>query len=130
MLAAQAGISAKTVRFYEEAGLLPAPPRTSAGYRDYPEAAAARLGFIRDAQTAGLTLAEIRGVLAIRDNGQAPCGHVTDLIDEHLARIEQRLAELDQARQALREMSRRAHSTDPADCTGEQVCSILAGPAG
>ncbi|WP_428847004.1 heavy metal-responsive transcriptional regulator [Rhizohabitans arisaemae] len=130
VLAEQAGVSAKTIRFYEEAGLLPAPPRTSAGYRDYPEGAATRLRFIRDAQTAGLTLAEIRGILAIRDSGHAPCRHVTDLIDEHLARIDQRMAELDQARQVLRGLRRRADVTDPADCASEQVCSILARPAG
>ncbi|MDQ2873326.1 MAG: MerR family DNA-binding protein [Actinomycetota bacterium] len=46
--------------------------RASAGYRDYPVQAVNRLGFVRDAQAAGLTLAEIRSVLAIRDSGQAP----------------------------------------------------------
>ncbi|MFD6973919.1 MerR family DNA-binding protein [Streptomyces sp. NPDC059949] len=49
---------------------------------------------IRDAQGAGLTLAEIRSVLALRDDGQSPCGHVTALIGQHLADIERRLAEL------------------------------------
>jgi len=129
VLADRAGVSAKTIRFYEEAGLLPQPPRTSAGYRDYPEETASRLSFIRDAQSAGLTLAEIRGVLAVRDSGQAPCRQVTGLIDEHLARIEQRLAELEQARRALHGLRRRAQATDPADCAGEDVCSILAGPS-
>jgi hypothetical protein len=69
-------------------GLLPEPPRTSEGHRDYPAGAAARLAFICDAQAAGLTLAEIRSVLAIRDSGQAPCLHITDLIDQHLAQVE------------------------------------------
>ncbi|WP_425315081.1 MerR family DNA-binding transcriptional regulator [Streptomyces purpureus] len=40
---------AKTLRFYEQAGLLPAPPRTAGGYRDYPQQTARRLSFIRDA---------------------------------------------------------------------------------
>ncbi|MFE3450435.1 heavy metal-responsive transcriptional regulator [Nonomuraea sp. NPDC059194] len=129
VLAEQAGVTAKTIRFYEEAGLLAAPPRTSAGYRDYPDEAAFRLGFIRDAQAAGLTLAEIRGILAIRDGGQAPCRHVTDLIDQHLAQIEQRLTELAQARDALQLLKRRAAATDPARCASEEVCSILVSPA-
>jgi DNA-binding transcriptional MerR regulator len=72
VLAAQAGITAKTIRFYEDTGLMPAPARTPAGYRDYPAGAAARLAFIRDAQAAGLTLAEIRSILVIRDDGQPP----------------------------------------------------------
>jgi MerR family copper efflux transcriptional regulator len=79
---------------------MPAPPRTSTGYRDYSADAAARLTFIRDAQAAGLTLAEIRSVVAIRDDGQAPYAHVADLIGQHLTQIEQRLAELAQARVA------------------------------
>lgn len=71
-LARASGLTTKTIRFYEQTGLLPAPPRTSGGYRDHPEQAAARLAFIRDTQTAGLTLAEIRSVLALRDRGRAP----------------------------------------------------------
>jgi DNA-binding transcriptional MerR regulator len=125
VLAAWAGLSTKTIRFYEQAGLLPEPPRTSAGYRDYPAEAAARLAFVRDAQAAGLTLSEIRGVLAIRDGGQAPCQHVTGLLDQHLAQVEQRLADLTQAREVLRDLKRRAAATDPAECTADQVCSIL-----
>jgi MerR family copper efflux transcriptional regulator len=125
VLAAAAGLTTKTIRFYEQAGLLPEPPRTPAGYRDYPDKTTMRLAFIRDAQAAGLTLAEIRGILAIRDSGQAPCRHVTGLIDRHLAQVEQRLAELIQAREALRSLQRRAAATDPADCTKDEVCSIL-----
>ncbi|WP_084464229.1 MerR family DNA-binding protein [Microtetraspora fusca] len=87
------------------------------------------MGFIRAAQAAGLTLAEIRGVLAIRDGGQAPCRHVTDLIDQHLAQIEQRLTELAQARDVLRRLQRRAAATNPAQCASGEVCSILAEPA-
>jgi MerR family copper efflux transcriptional regulator len=58
-LAAACGATAKTIRFYEQAGLLPAPTRTAGGYRDYPPEAATRLAFIRHARSAGLTLAEI-----------------------------------------------------------------------
>jgi MerR family copper efflux transcriptional regulator len=125
VLAAKAGFTTKTIRFYEQAGLLPEPARTPAGYRDYPPEAVSRLAFIRDAQAAGLTLAEIRDVLAIRDGGQAPCQHVTSLIDQHLAQVEQRLAELTQARDALHDLQRRAAITNPADCADEDVCSIL-----
>jgi MerR family transcriptional regulator, copper efflux regulator len=128
-LATAAGLTTKTIRFYEQAGLLPEPPRTPAGYRDYPAGASARLAFIRDAQAAGLTLAEIRGILAIRDGGQAPCRHVTGLIDQHLTQVEQRLAELTQARDALRDLKRRAATTDPAHCAKDEVCSILTASA-
>lgn len=126
-LATSAGVSTKTVRFYEQAGLIPSPPRTPGGYRDYPEQAAKRLTFIRDAQSAGLTLAQIRSVMAIRDSGEAPCRHVAALIDQHLEEIEQRLHELRAARAALRSLADRASETDPVTCTEDDICTILTG---
>jgi len=128
-LGAAAGMSAKTIRFYEQSGLLPAPPRTPSGYRDYPPGTAGRLAFIRQAQAAGLTLAEIGGILRIRDGGRAPCQHVTALIGQHLAQVEQRIAELTRTRDALADLHRRAVRTEPADCAESQICSILTGDA-
>ena len=124
-LATRAGLSTKAIRFYEEAGLLPHPRRTQGGYRDYPPGAVDRLAFIRQAQAAGFTLADIRGVLAIRDSGQAPCEHVTVLIGEHLAQVERRIAELTRTRDALKDLQRRAAATDPADCAASEICVIL-----
>ncbi|MFF3467075.1 heavy metal-responsive transcriptional regulator [Streptomyces sp. NPDC001984] len=124
-LAAASGLTTKTIRFYEEAGLLPAPPRTPGGYRDYPPQTSTRLAFVRDAQSAGLTLAEIRSILALRDSGQAPCTHVTGLIQQHLADIERRLAELRTTRTALRALAERAVTTDPAGCADADICSII-----
>ncbi|MGH3149267.1 MAG: heavy metal-responsive transcriptional regulator [Streptosporangiaceae bacterium] len=126
VLAAAAGATTKAIRFYEQSGLLPAPARTAAGYRDYPENAAVRIGFIHSAQAAGLTLAEIREILAIRDGGTAPCRHVSALIDRHLAEVEARLAELRRTRTLLRELAATAHTTDPATCAEGEVCRILA----
>lgn len=127
-LAAKAGLSAKTIRFYEHAGLMPAPPRTPAGYRDYPPAALDRLAFIANAQVAGFTLAEIRSVLAIRDSGDPPCRHVATLIGQHLAQAERRIAELTRAHDVLTDLQRRADAINPADCTEPEICSILTAP--
>ncbi|WP_274564658.1 heavy metal-responsive transcriptional regulator [Streptomyces spiramyceticus] len=129
-LAAACGLTTKTIRFYEETGLLPAPPRTPGGYRDYPPETTPRLKFVRDAQSAGLTLAEIRSILVLRDSGEAPCVHVAGLIEEHLADIERRMAELRTARAALRGLARRAAETDPSTCGGTDICRIIGGPAG
>lgn len=127
-LAAATGTTTKTIRFYEEAGLLPPPPRTPAGYREYPTEAATRLRFIRDAQAAGLTLAEIGQVLAIRDSGQAPCAHVTGLIQAHLAQVDRRIAELHHTRDALDALASRATTVDPEACPPDSICRILARP--
>ncbi|MEU1629209.1 MerR family DNA-binding protein [Streptomyces sp. NPDC020096] len=124
-LAAATGTTTKTLRFYEQAGLLEEPPRTSGGYRDYPAHAQARVGFIRSAQAAGLSLAEIRDIFAIRDSGQAPCAHVSALLDQHLADVDRRIAELDATRAMLRELARAASATDPSTCTEGHICRIL-----
>ncbi|MFB7853240.1 heavy metal-responsive transcriptional regulator [Streptomyces sp. NPDC002466] len=124
-LATASGLTTKTIRFYEQAGLLPEPPRTAGGYRDYDGDAAGRLAFIRDAQGTGLTLAEIRSIFALRDDGESPCGHVTALIGQHLADIERRLAELRKTRAALRELAQRASQTDPDTFGANGICTIL-----
>ncbi|GAA1879990.1 heavy metal-responsive transcriptional regulator [Streptantibioticus ferralitis] len=127
-LAGESGLTTKTIRYYEQVGLMPAPPRTSGGYRDYPTEAASRLAFIRDAQHAGLTLAEIRSILALRDSGESPCSHVSDLIDQHLEEINQRMAELRKTRIALRDLAQRAADTDPASCIDTDICRIFRQP--
>jgi DNA-binding transcriptional MerR regulator len=124
-IAGRAGVPAKTIRFWEEQGLLPAPARTAAGYRDYENVVLERLAFIRHAQAAGLTLEHIRQVLDIRDGGQPPCVHVTGLITRRLGEVEARLAELTRARDQLAALAARAAAQDPAGCRG--YCSIIDG---
>ncbi|MGQ0843413.1 MAG: heavy metal-responsive transcriptional regulator [Sporichthyaceae bacterium] len=125
-LAQAGGVSAKTIRFYEQRGLLPPPPRTEGGYRDYPLGAVQRLRFIRDAQAAGLRLSAIAGILDLRDSGQAPCDRVQVVIAEHLEQIEHRLADLRATRALLRELALRATDVDPSTCAEEEICTILA----
>ncbi len=123
-IASEAGVPAKTIRFWEDQRLLPPPGRTPAGYRDYDPAVLDRLAFIRHAQAAGLTLDAIRQVLEIRDGGLPPCVHVTELIARRLAEVEARLAELNRTRDQLVVLAARAAAQDPADCRG--YCSIIA----
>ncbi|NEE04534.1 heavy metal-responsive transcriptional regulator [Phytoactinopolyspora halotolerans] len=126
-LARRAGTTAKTLRFYEDEGLLPDPGRTASGYRDYPAELLDRVVFIRDAQTAGLTLRQIREILAIRDGGQPPCEHAGQLIGDRLADVQRRISELEQTRSRLLELAGRASTLDPADCGG--YCDIIQRPA-
>lgn len=125
-LADQSGVTAKTIRFWESTGLLADPTRTPSGYRDYDPAVVDRLRFIRHAQSAGLTLAEIRQVLAISDDGEPPCGHVTDLIHQHLADVDERIRELTETRSILDHLATRAADQNAADCNG--YCAILQPP--
>ncbi|BAS12375.1 mercuric resistance operon regulatory protein [Arthrobacter sp. Hiyo8] len=66
-----AGMTSKALRFYEEHGLLPAAKRNANGYRDYTSETISRLDFIRRGRAAGLALAQIREILALRDAGRA-----------------------------------------------------------
>jgi DNA-binding transcriptional MerR regulator len=108
VLAEHVGVTTKAVRFYESIGLLPAPARTGSGYRDYSEADAARLTFIKTAQRLGLSLDEIREIIALRDRGEQPCGHVARLLREHVAALDRRIDEMGALRDELRGLEARA----------------------
>lgn len=62
-LAAETGVSIETLRFYHRIGLLPEPPRTASGYRQYPAEAVRRVRFIRRAKGLGFKLSEIAELL-------------------------------------------------------------------
>src|SRR4029434_8543666 len=125
-LTAQAGISTRAIRYYEQIGILAPPARTASGYRAYDQAALGRLGFVRAAQAVGLTLGDDRRGTASRDNGQAPCAHVTDLLQRHAADLDRRIRELQQLRSELRQLAERATALDPEQCPPERVCHIIA----
>jgi MerR family transcriptional regulator, Zn(II)-responsive regulator of zntA len=124
-LAAQAGINAKTLRFYEEKGLLPPPQRTANGYREYEPAVLSRLDFIRRGRAAGLTLAQIRDIIEVRESGDAPCGHVYQLLTERLADLDRHIADLQVLRAVLVQKRDHAESADPSTCAPESVCRYV-----
>ena len=124
-LAAAGGVTAKTVRFYESLGLLAPPRRLSNGYREYAPDAVDRLRFVRDAQAAGLSLAEAGEILSLKDAGRGTCMHTKAMLDRHMAEIDQQIASLLAAKAELTALSRRAESLDPADCTDANSCQVL-----
>jgi MerR family transcriptional regulator, copper efflux regulator len=124
-LADQAGISAKAIRYYEQLGILPPPARAPSGYRSYEQTALGRLEFVRAAQALGLTLGEIRQIVAFRDHGQAPCAHVSDLLRRHAADLELRIRQLQRLRGELRQLAERARTLDPEQCPPERVCHLI-----
>jgi MerR family mercuric resistance operon transcriptional regulator len=119
------GLPTRTIRFYERRGLLPEPDRSANGYRVYHDATIERLRFIRSAQAAGLTLAEIGSVIDVRDGGIAPCEHVGDLLQAKLEDVETRQRELEALERELKSLLKRSRRLDPADCGARDVCHIL-----
>jgi DNA-binding transcriptional MerR regulator len=126
-LAERSGLEPTAIRYYERIGLMPVPARNDSGYRDYDEDAAARLGFIRAAQTVGLTLGEIRETLAFRDRGEAPCRHVAALIERNAADLGQRIATLQAMQRDLERLAKKARAVSPEDVPEAAFCHILEG---
>ena len=125
-LADAAAVTAKTVRYYESIGLLAPPSRTASGYRDYEPDAIERLQFIRDAQSSGLTLAEIQSVLELKDSGARSCSHTSSLLQRHLGEIDEQIERLQEARRELVLLAERAAGIDPAACTDPNRCQVIA----
>lgn len=101
-LARAAGVPTSTVRYYERIGLLRPSGRTTGNYRVYHEDARERLRFIRAAQAAGFTLADITTLLGLQDGSTADCQAVQALIEEHLSDVEKRMADVRHVQSVLK----------------------------
>jgi DNA-binding transcriptional MerR regulator len=123
--AAAVGMTTKTIRFYEDRGLLPPAERSPNGYRDYAHDTLSRLEFIRRSQIAGLTLAQIQSILRIRDNGITPCTHVRNVLGKQLMDLHRQIAELTALRVTVAEQYATAEAADPECCDAEQICSYI-----
>lgn len=124
-LAKLANTSAKTIRFYEDSGLLPPPARTGSGYRDYGPEIVDRLRFIHRGQAAGLTLQKVRQILAIHDRGDVPCGHVRQVLDTRLDEVRAQIAELVALEGHLQTLLDHASHAAPTEHDHSTVCWIL-----
>ncbi|MEU4361956.1 MerR family DNA-binding protein [Promicromonospora sp. NPDC023987] len=122
-LAAATGTTTKTLRFYDAAGLVHPSTRSGAGYRDYDTHAIDRVRFILRGRTVGLTLAQIREILDLRDTGAAPCDHVQRTLDQQLTALEQQIAELTALRETINSLRRR--NVESSTCQPETICRYL-----
>jgi DNA-binding transcriptional MerR regulator len=124
-VAERSGLSTKTLRYYEDIGLIEPPDRSPAGYRDFDEDIIDRLVFIRSAQAVALTLGEIRSIVALRDDGDAPCGHVLELLRARADEIGKTIRELRSLQRDLQALVVRADALDPSDCDPRRVCHLI-----
>lgn len=108
-VAAAAGVAATTLRFYERAGLLTPTDRSPAGYRLYDSRAVERLRFIRSAQSVGFSLQDIKTLLALDE--RTSCDQVRGMIEERLADVAHRIAELKSVERTLRNAAARCRKS-------------------
>lgn len=125
-LGKKTSLNPKTIRYYEGIGLLPPPPRTSAGYRQYSEQDLERLGFIRSAQALGIALQEIKEVLGFRDRGTCPCPYVLQLIDAKVRETESRIRGLRMLADDLKRLKKAAAAIPPAKLAAKaRFCHVI-----
>ena len=112
----------KTIRYYEELGLIQAIERTTGGFRLFAPDVLLRLAFIKRAQGLGLSLHEIGDILAIHDQGNRPCHEVTQTLKAKVTEIEQRIAELTLLKQQLQGLISGADSLSHEEAG---ICPII-----
>lgn len=118
-------VPAKTIRYYEDVGLLPLAPRAENGYRLYDTEDVQRLHFIRNARGLGFSLGDLKEVVALRDQGEAPCRYVAHLLEVKAAEIEERIRQLQELQQDLQQLVHQAANL-PDDIEMKQcVCHLI-----
>ncbi len=119
-LARRAGVKVATLRYYERRGLLDPPPRTPGGYRLYPRSEIRRVRFIKNAQSLGFSLAEIKELLLLKVDPGTTCQQVKARAQAKLAQIEEKISSLQEMKKALADISARCRGRGPLT-----ACPIL-----
>ena len=119
-------ISPKTIRYYEELGLISPSRQPESDYRIYDEADVERLAFILRSRELGFSLHDIGQILALRDVGKTPCQYVTARISQQLAAIEAKIAALTALHHELTAIQRQAEVIpQPSAATNGTVCHLI-----
>ena len=115
-LARRAGYAVQTVRYYEQIGLMPEPPRTEGGQRRYSDDLARRLLFIRHARDLGFAVEDIRSLLDLAARPEQSCASVDAIAETHLAAIDAKIASLKTLRGEISRMLKCCTKTQIAEC--------------
>lgn len=121
-LSQRSQVPIKTIRYYEELGLLQAHKRTSGGFRLFKPETLTRLAFIKRSQNLGLSLQEIRTILAIHDQGQRPCEEVKHTLRAKVNEIEQKIQSLTLLREQILALVEGADGLSVQDA---DICPII-----
>lgn len=124
-LAEHAGVNVQTVRFYERRKLLPEPPRTHSGYREYGEQELKQLRFIRQAKTLGFTLDEIREIIRLRGRGHCPCTDVIVIAERHLRDVNEQIQTLEKFKKELTTAVKQWKRAGKQSVSGGAICTLI-----
>jgi MerR family copper efflux transcriptional regulator len=123
------GVAAKTIRYYEEVGVLPSPYRTAAGYRQYTEDGVQQLLFIRRARALGLSLHHLRALTTALDGGRrGPVRpRVREVVRAHLSTVQGQISDLRLLERQLQQVLRRMRAPSRKRLGGRCRCLELSG---
>jgi MerR family copper efflux transcriptional regulator len=124
--AEMANLPAKTIRYYEEIGLV-APARSDNGYRDYSDKDVHRLRFLQRSRSLGFTIDECRLLLSLYDDKNRASADVKAVALEKVEEIDRKIAELQSLRDTLSNLARHCHGDGRPDCP---IIDDLAGEGG
>ena len=112
----RSGVKVETIRYYEQEGLLPEPPRSEGGHRQYDERHLRRLTFVRRSRELGFSVAQIRGLLALVDQKTYTCAQVKGLTLEHLVDVRKKISDLRSMEGVLDAMASHCEGGLVPDC--------------
>ncbi|MBO6519999.1 MAG: Cu(I)-responsive transcriptional regulator [Rhodospirillales bacterium] len=113
--AERSGLPSKTVRYYDEIGLV-VPDRRGNGYRDYDDRAVQKLAFLKRARQLGFSIEDCRHLLSLYEDKDRASADVKALAEAHLKEINVRLAELEHLRDTLKHLIHACHGDNRPDC--------------
>ena len=118
-LARATGCNLETIRYYEKIGIMPDPPRSSKGYRNYDDTHVQRLKFVMRSRDLGFKLEEVRGLLGLVDDQSQTCAEVQAIAQDHLSDVRTKIADLERIERVLSETVAR--------CTGDAApeCAVV-----
>ncbi len=120
----RSGIGIEALRFYEKSGLLDKPSRTYSGYRVYDSEVLERLAFIKQAQTLGFSLDEIKRVIEDARTGQSPCDEVREIVRRRLEELDERMREM---RRYRKELAETLLEWDKVGRAPGHICGLIEG---
>ncbi len=123
-LARATGVKVPTIRYYEQIGLLPAPPRSGSNRRLYSARDADRLAFVRHARELGFDLGAIRTLLALQERPDQSCAEADDIVRARLAEVDDKIARLTALKGELKRMLAGCAHSKIAAC---RVIEVLGG---
>ena len=114
-VATRAGLPAKTIRYYEEIGLIK-PLRDANGYRAFRDSDMHKLAFLARARALGFTIENCRALLALWEDKSRASADVRAIAKDHLTQIEVKIADLSAMRDTLSDLVRACAGNDRPDC--------------